>query len=125
MRLISPSDQNLLSFENIRQKVVSKIKQPIKSMDDLEGYLVRWWCRRYNQPYKCSEVLNYTLEELVYEYLDVLYRDNPDKIDGDEVDEAQIAKEDEEWFAKHSAVALPPESEGSLDEMIDVHHKFD
>lgn len=93
---------NSLELNNIQRKVALAIKAPLKTTDDLLVFLMGWWCRRYNKPYKSPELLEYTFEELLFEYFDINYRENPKKLSeilagsSTATDEA----EDEEWLRK-------------------------
>lgn len=85
----------VLSVEAIQNRVIALIKKPVNTVDDLERFFASWWCRHYNLPYKCDEIKQYTLEEIIYEYYDVQYRNNPAAM------EEQLNKdneEDEEWL---------------------------
>jgi hypothetical protein len=87
----------ILSVEFIRNRVIGLIQRPISTVEDLERFFASWWCRHYNKPYKCEEIKCYSLEELIYEYYDVNYRNNPDAI---AQQDRKMAEEDEEWLKK-------------------------
>lgn len=40
-------------------------------------WLQRWWCKKYNRPRKDPLLLEYTLEELMIEYLEDCIEDDP------------------------------------------------
>lgn len=95
--------QSEFSFDNLRKKVIANVQAPVKTVEDLERFLASWWCRRYNKPYRCIEVMAYTTEELIMEYLDVLYREHPEKMEVSEDDskaKEQDAEQDEDWLQK-------------------------
>lgn len=138
----SPQKNNglRLSINNIERKVALDIKRPIRTIEDLERFLAGWWCRHYNKPYKCTEITEYTFEELVYEYFDVLYRDNPEKLEKflsrEETEEEDNS--DEEWLKtvmgegymskKEQEKALEPVRDiikAKDEEEEDISYKFD
>jgi hypothetical protein len=91
----------VISVATIQKKVAEEIKKPINSIEALEKFFASWWCRYYNRPYKSEELKNYSLEELIYEYYDVMFRNNPEALEqflsGGKPEDA---KEDEEWLRK-------------------------
>lgn len=89
---------NTFEIENIQRKVALDIKEPVRTAEQLERFLVNWWCRHYNKPYKCKEVKEYTLEELIYEYYDINYRSNSEILEQYLSGETSETKEDEEWL---------------------------
>lgn len=85
----------------IQQRVAEEVSKTPETLEELEGFLARWWCRHYHKPYKCREVHEYTLEELLYEYFDIRFRENPDELKkfmGELPDEEQAKEEDEAWL---------------------------
>jgi hypothetical protein len=94
-----------LDIEVIKRKVADSIKKPIKNLDDLERFFSIWFCLHYNLPYKSDELKKYTLEELIYEYYDVLFRTSSEELEkflnGNATDKEQEEKEDEEWLKQH------------------------
>ena len=88
-----------LDVINIQKRVAKSIKQPLKNLEDIRSFLARWWCRYYKKPYKCTEIQEYTVEELLYEYFDIYYSTNPEELDkflNDDLDDETV-KEDEDW----------------------------
>lgn len=108
----SQKNNFVFDVEEIQRKVANIIKKPLETLEDLEVFFKSWWCRHYNKPYKSQELQEYTLEELIYEYFDVFYRENPKELDkflnkDPDDDYAQmtpeeIEKEDEEWLKKQA-----------------------
>lgn len=90
------------NIEDFRKKVALDIKaEPGTTLESLEGFLVKWWCRYYNRPYKDPTLLEYTLEELLYEFFDLQLRKDEKLLnevlgDGELSDEEEA--EDEEWL---------------------------
>ena len=61
-------------------------------------FLTSWWCKHYNRPLKDPLLKEYTLEELAYEYYNVIEREafaaevrqkEQDKIEEEKWDEAE------------------------------------
>jgi hypothetical protein len=74
-------------------------EDPTSSLDALERYLRKWWCITYERPFKDPLLDQYTLDELVYEFLSKHYlkpENDPDKIEA----ERKKASEDEEWASR-------------------------
>lgn len=89
-----------LDIKQIQLLVANEVKKAPKTLEDLERYLVNWWCRYYKKPYKCEEVKDYTLEELLYEYFDIFYRSSPEELDKFLNEESVDSSEDEDWLKK-------------------------
>ena len=99
----------MFSLDNIKQKARDDINRQIENEDDLWAFLARWWCKKYNKPMKASlsEVQQYSLEELFYEFYICYYMDRPDKLKEDseeadadaprELSAEEIAKDDEDF----------------------------
>ena len=88
-------------IDTIQRKVAEEIRKPIRTIEELERFLCGWWCRHYNNPYKCAELKEYTFEELLYEWFDINYRSNPEALEkylAKDVEEA--GDEDEAWLKK-------------------------
>jgi len=71
-----------------------------KTLSELAVWLKRWWCRHYTRPYKDPLLETYTLEELLLEYYETHFLDDPK---AREAAEAEIrndiyADDDEEWL---------------------------
>lgn len=60
-------------LKHIEDLVDGSRRQPLEGSDELLSSLRRWWCRHYARPYKDPMLLDYSLEELWFEYLDVTY----------------------------------------------------
>lgn len=54
------------------------LKQP-KNILEIQDWLKRWWCRYYKRPYKDPLLENYSLEELMLEYYENMFLDNPNE----------------------------------------------
>jgi hypothetical protein len=93
------SKDPVFDISAIQTKVIDNINKPLSTLDDLERYFRTWFCKHYGFPYKCAEVDAYTLEELVWEYFDIYYRDNPDEKDKflNRVETGELAEE-EKWL---------------------------
>ena len=113
------TERVVFSIETIQNRVIELIRKPITTVSDLERYFASWWCRHYNKPYKCEEVKNYSLEELVYEFYDVQYRNNPsaleERLNNDNA-------EDEDWLKKMMGekYATKKEQEEKLEDKRDI-----
>jgi hypothetical protein len=92
-------EETKLSFDHIKQKVIQRITAPVKTEADLSRFLCGWWSRHYNRPYKDPLLKEYTLEELLTEYLDNYYRTNEKALAEETSGKAQ-ASEDEAWLEK-------------------------
>ncbi len=95
------TNNNELDVANIQRKVIKQIKKPLKTLDDIRSFLTRWWCRHYNKPYKNSEIENYTIEELLYEYFDIYYHTYPEEADkflNNKTADKKVQEEDEKWL---------------------------
>jgi len=102
-RIPKKDDDNTLviSVATIQKKVAEEIKKPINTLEALEKFFASWWCRHYNKPYKCEEIGSYSLEELIYEYYDVNFRNNPEMLEQFlKGEDKEAVKEDEEWLKK-------------------------
>ena len=89
-----------MDVQNIQTKIARAIRKPVKTPDELQRFLAKWWCRYYKKPYKCAELNNYTLEELLYEYFDIYYHNNPEELDKFLHGESEEGKADEGWLKK-------------------------
>ena len=98
--LLRPKEEPSYSFENLKQKVQAGIEEDTTSLEGLERFLRSWWCGHYNKPYKSPELLDYTLEELLWEFLSIRYRANPQLLqhEKEEKEKAADAEEDESWL---------------------------
>ena len=98
-----PKNKIEFDIEDFQKKVASDIQsEPGDSLESLERFLAKWWCRHYNRPYKEIDTMDYTLEELLYEFFDIQLRQDKkqlEKILGKE-DEEEVAKEDDEQWLK-------------------------
>lgn len=74
-------------------------EDPTSSIEALERYLKKWWCLTYERPFKDPLLEQYTLDELVYEFLTKYYQkpeNDPDRIDQDK----KRQQEDDEWASR-------------------------
>jgi hypothetical protein len=97
-----PSKDNSLelSFDNLKARVIKGITKPVRTEPDMVRYLRSWFCRHYNRPYKDPLLEQYTLEELLSEYLDVYYRNNPKALEAETEEGKKSAKADDKWLEK-------------------------
>lgn len=70
------------------------------NLSELAIWLKRWWCRHYTRPYKDPILDTYTLEELLLEYYETLFLDDPKAKDQAlaEVRTGIYEDEDESWL---------------------------
>jgi hypothetical protein len=91
------------SIQILKKKVAKTIDGGIETVDDLQRFLANWWCRYYNKPYNSKEILDYTLDELLIEYLELSYfQDARQYRKESDIEEPSSAEEDadEEWLKK-------------------------
>lgn len=86
-----------LSFDNLKAKVIDHIIRPVKTEADMLRFLRAWWCRTYSRPYKDPLLLEYTFEDLLVEYLDVHYRNDPKALAKETPEGKEKLKSDEKW----------------------------
>lgn len=66
----------MVNWTEIDRLVVSHSKEePTASVGSLSRFLKKWFCIKYNLPFKTPILDSYTLDELVYEYLTFYYLD--------------------------------------------------
>lgn len=87
-----------MHVHNVQLKVARGVVKPVKTLEDLQTFLAKWWCRYYKKPYKSVELDDYTLEELLYEYFDVYYHNNPEELQKFLHGESKEAEADEDWL---------------------------
>lgn len=87
-----------MDVHNVQLKIAREISKPVKTLDELQTFLAKWWCRYYKKPYKCAELDDYTLEELLYEYFDVYYHNNPEELSRFLHGESKAVEDDENWL---------------------------
>ena len=81
----------------LQKKVAKNIQEgPGDSLESLEKFLIQWWCRHYNRPYKDPLIQTYTFDELIFEFFDVELRSNPEKLKSALESTGDIPKEEEE-----------------------------
>lgn len=62
-------------FEAIQQLARKHARQPIDTEEATMRFLISWWCKYYNRPMKDPLLKEYTVEELAYEYYNVIERE--------------------------------------------------
>ena len=89
---------NLININ--RRMALHNIDDSPRNEESLLSYLKRWWCIHYNRPYKDPLLLEYTFEELLLEYFEVLYFKNDEEKRQARIEEyvENSAEEDEEWL---------------------------
>jgi hypothetical protein len=125
------SDPRTLHWEEVDRMVRAARKvDPVSSIEALKYSLECWWCVKFNRPLKDPLLQQYTLNELVYEFLFYHYQDpenDPDK--NKEVTDS--VNEDEEWAKKQieainkkkeppKAEELSPEVKTMMEQAPDV-----
>lgn len=140
-RNLSKKRKSSFDFDSLKNKVIHRLESPIDDVADLERFLANWWCRHYSKPFKCREVLEYTLEELIIEYLEVAYHNDPNKLRPKGEPITKEDAEDEDWLkkmmGKHYTTRSEQEKELSKhknevpdrafdpdDEYVDLHKTF-
>lgn len=79
-----------------------RIIKPTSSEDALLRQLKRWWCLKYNRPFKDPLLLDYTLDELVYEYLSYFYSE-PENDPNHQEEVKANQDQDDAWVASQLA----------------------
>jgi hypothetical protein len=67
--------------------------------ESLGRFLKFWWCTHYNRPFKDPVLKEYTLDDLAYEFLRLLYL-QPEHDPEIKATEERLKNEDEEWIKK-------------------------
>lgn len=80
-------------------------EDPVSSFAALERYLKKWWCLKYNRPFKDPVLLGYNVDELVFEFLTHYYA-NPDNDPDKKAQEQQAVQDDVNWASKMVAEEL-------------------
>ena len=84
----------------------------LQTEEQLLLFLQSWWSRTYNRPLKDPLLLNYTLEELLYEFYDRIERSKAEeeRLEQDDVKiEEEKDKENEDWAEKMEREELEAE----------------
>lgn len=85
-------------FEAIQQLARKHARQSLDTEEATMRFLISWWCKYYNRPMKDPLLKEYTVEELAYEYYNVIEREafsveirekEQDKIEEEAWDEAE------------------------------------
>jgi hypothetical protein len=89
--------------ESVRKLAANNARSKLDSEEQLVLFLRSWWSRTYNRPLKDPLLLEYTLEELLYEFYDRVERQaaEQERIKDLEVQE-EVSKEkaDLDWAEK-------------------------
>ena len=80
-------------------------EDPVSSFAALERYLKKWWCLKYNRPFKDPVLLGSTVDELAFEFLTHYYA-NPDNDPDKKAQEQQTIQDDVDWASKMVAEEL-------------------
>lgn len=93
-------DPSLLQVKTVHWAEIDELVRaarkvdPSASLELLRYALEQWWCLQYNRPLKDPLLKEYSINELIYEFLFHHYQkpeNDPDK------PKADVSKEDEEW----------------------------
>lgn len=89
---------NLVS--DIRKIALHNVDVSPRDEQSLLSYLKRWWCVYYKRPYKDPLLLEYSFEELLLEYFEILYFVSDEEKQKAKVEEyiEESEGEDEEWL---------------------------
>jgi hypothetical protein len=94
-------DPDLLNVRTVHWSEIDELVRavrkvdPLSSVEHLRYSLEQWWCLQYNRPLKDPLLKEYTINELIYEFLFHHYQkpeNDPEKSKSSDLD-----KEDEEW----------------------------
>jgi hypothetical protein len=93
----------ITTIEAVRLVAAHNARAPLDSEEQMLLFLQSWWSRTYNRPLKDPLLLEYTIEELTYEFYDRIERqkafDESLEQEGDKMEEAKD-KEAEDWAEK-------------------------
>lgn len=89
-----------LSLKNLKRIAHNNVNKKVETLDDLQEYLIRWWSLKYNLPSNHPLLLNKTLEELIIDFFEDDFKENPQKMKEFELKEKGQYVDDEEWFKK-------------------------
>lgn len=96
-----PSSESVI--EQIKKIAAYNARAPLDTEEHLLLFLQSWWSRLYNRPLKDPLLLEYSLEELVYEFYDRIERTKADqeRLEQDDVKmEEDKDKANEDWAEK-------------------------
>ena len=90
---------NLYYFKKL---AINNLNEKGKDKESLLRFLKKWWCLHYNRPYKDPLLMEYTFEELLLEYYEILYFSNEEEKQKVliEINIFENGEEDEEWLKK-------------------------
>lgn len=66
-------------LECVKELALLNTHKALASEEEFVGFLCRWWCGKYNRPYKDPLLLSYTVEELFLEFYECIYAESPEK----------------------------------------------
>jgi len=99
----SSSPGSISIVEAVKRVAAYNARASLDNEEQLTLFLQSWWSRTYNRPLKDPVLLEYTLEELLYEFYDRIERqkaqDEALEQEGDKIEEAKD-KEAEDWAEK-------------------------
>lgn len=66
---------DVIYWSEVDRLAIAHAKEdPSATIESLSRYLKKWWCIKYNRPFKDPLLDAYSLTELAYEYLTFYYR---------------------------------------------------
>lgn len=108
----SSSPGPITTIEAVKRLASHNARAPLETEELLLLFLQSWWSRTYNRPLKDPLLLQYTLEELLYEFYDRIERqkaqDESLEQDDVKIEEAKD-KEAEDWAEKMEREELEAE----------------
>jgi hypothetical protein len=96
-------------------------------------FLQSWWSRTYNRPLKDPLLLEYTVDELYYEYRDRIERDlaieerseqEADKIEDNKIEESLSWAEEEERKERENAEKKAADQKWMNDQLLKYKEEF-
>ena len=122
----------MINWKSIERLALAHHKEDRSSNEDsLRRFLELWWCRTYNRPFKDPVLKDYTLDDLIYEFLRLRYLD-PDNDPQKKDDEKQAQAEDDAWIksqlektTKEVRKKKRRAKKASISDMPDLSTKFE
>ena len=86
-------------INNIKRIAYNNVIKDVNDKESLFEYLKRWWCRQYNRPYKDPLLGEYSFEDLVLEYYEILFMEDKEELSKYESElNAESEEEYEDWL---------------------------